>query len=62
MLPCPPAHQMLVQAIVHTIPIPAANAQNSRHFVAILNKLTITEEDILVSFDVESLFTRVLDT
>jgi hypothetical protein len=56
-----PAHQIPIQAIFHTIPILATNAENSRHSMVILNELTINEGNT-VSFDAESLFTRVMDT
>jgi hypothetical protein len=42
------------------IPCPASYVHNSQHFIQILNQLKITEGDILIGFNVESLFTKVL--
>jgi hypothetical protein len=45
--------------LLPTIPRLASYVQNSRHFVQLLIQFTLAEDDILVSFDVESLFTKV---
>jgi hypothetical protein len=48
-------HRILLLIIL----CPASYVHNSQHFVQILNQLTITEDYILISSDVESLFTTV---
>ena len=57
-----PTHTLakyLNKLIQPAVPIPESQVKNTEHFIEILQQMQLHPDDILVSFDVVSLFTRV---